>query len=154
MLGVDYSELSVEFARRIAKEKRGEGEAEVRFARWDIMTEDPAGILREEKGWDVVLDKGTFDAISLSEEKDALGRRICEGYCEKVLPLIKPGGCFLVTSCNWTEDELLGWFEGKKEGQQGWFEVVERVKYRSFSFGGVKGQSVSSICFRKCEDLP
>jgi SAM-dependent methyltransferase len=142
MLGVDYSERSVEFAARIAADKSGR---QVEFKWWDIMTASPVPILDgpNDEGWDVVLDKGTFDAISLSEQKDEQGGRICEGYKERVAPLVRLGGVFLVTSCNWTEEELVDWFKG------GELEVLERIRYRSFSFGGKKGQSVSSVCFRK-----
>ncbi|KAG9244137.1 S-adenosyl-L-methionine-dependent methyltransferase [Calycina marina] len=148
MLGVDYSERSIEFAQHIAAEKNfgptGGGKL-VEFRAWDIMTSSPTPILdgAQAYGWDVVLDKGTFDAISLSEEKDAQGRRNCEGYKERVVPLIREGGVFLVTSCNWTEEELRGWFEG------GELEVVESLRYTSFAFGGAEGQSVSTICFRR-----
>jgi hypothetical protein len=149
MLGVDYSEKSVEFARRIAEDKgvgSGTAEKEVEFRWWDVMSQDPVGIVlegRNEQGWDVVLDKGTFDAISLSEEKDTNGRRICEGYKERVVPLIRDEGILLVTSCNWTEEELVTWFQG------GELEYVNTIKYKSFSFGGRKGQTISSVCFRK-----
>jgi SAM-dependent methyltransferase len=149
MLGVDYSEKSVELAQRIAEDKGfgpKSGTAEVEFRFWDLMTQDAANVVlddRNETGWDVILDKGTFDAISLSEEKDQSGRRICEGYKERVVPLIRNGGILLVTSCNWTEDELRAWFEG------GQLEYVDTIKYRSFSFGGKKGQTISSICLRR-----
>jgi hypothetical protein len=149
MLGVDYSEKSVEFARRIADDKgfgTRSGAAEVEFRWWDIMLQDPMGVVLEgqnEKGWDVVLDKGTFDAVSLSEEKDQSGRRVCESYKERAVPLIRDGGILLVTSCNWTEDELRAWFEG------GELEYVDTIKYKSFSFGGRKGQTISSICLRR-----
>ncbi|KAI1868148.1 uncharacterized protein JN550_006636 [Neoarthrinium moseri] len=198
-LGVDYSERSVEFARRREEarqerfrgeggggeeeeEEEGEGnqhgededEVEearepVEFARHDILAaagpdaavvsgaQAPAGA---RGGWDVVLDKGTFDAISLSAATDARGRRINEGYRGRVLPLVRPGGLFLITSCNWTEEELERWFAGPQHddgeagaggaGARGWgFDVVDRIQYRTFSFGGVKGQTISSVCFRK-----
>jgi SAM-dependent methyltransferase len=143
MLGVDYSERSVEFAKRIA----GDRNLDVEFRWWDIMTQSASSILdgTQYSGWDVVLDKGTFDAISLSEETDVRGRRICEGYKERVVPLMREGGIFLVTSCNWTEEELREWFTGG----DGELEAVGRIEYKSFSFGGVKGQTISSICFRK-----
>ncbi|RDW60003.1 protein-lysine N-methyltransferase EFM4 [Coleophoma crateriformis] len=151
MMGVDYSQKSIEFARRIADDK-GVGsesaEKQVEFQHWDIMTQDPAGVVlsgTQGEGWDVVLDKGTFDAISLSDEKDASGRRIYERYRERVEPLIRGGGLLLITSCNWTEEELKALF--LVEG--GSLHLVEALKYKSFSFGGQKGQSVSSICFRK-----
>lgn len=148
MLGVDYSQKSIDFARRIAQEKRlGKGQVgEVEFELWDIMNQDPNGIVltgAHVTGWDVVLDKGTFDAISLSGETDAAGRRVCEGYKERVVPLVKEGGILLVTSCNWTEQELRTWFEGPE------LKYLDTIKYRSFSFGGQKGQTISSVCFRK-----
>jgi SAM-dependent methyltransferase len=145
MLGVDYSQRSVEFATRIAVDKGYDGNAqngrEIEFKWWDIMSQSPT--LLGTTGWDVVHDKGTFDAISLSDEKDTSGRRLCEGYKEKVLPLVKEGGILLITSCNWTEEELNGWFEG------GQLEIVKKIQYKSFSFGGKKGQTISSVCYRK-----
>lgn len=147
MLGVDYSQKSIEFARRISSDKKASGKAGVEFKWWDIMAQDPSGIVLEganETGWDVVLDKGTFDAISLSEERDTQGRRICESYKERVVPLIREGGIFLVTSCNWTEEELNSWFQGEP------LEYMDTIKYKSFSFGGRKGQTISSVCYRKC----
>lgn len=146
MLGVDYSERSVEFAKRIAEDKYVGENRRIEFKWWDLMNQDPAGVVLDGhnvEGWDVVLDKGTFDAISLSEEQDGQGRRICEGYKEKVVPLVRRGGIFLVTSCNWTEDELRSWFEGAE------LQYIDTIKYKSFSFGGRKGQTISSICFMK-----
>ncbi|KAF4535933.1 S-adenosylmethionine-dependent methyltransferase [Lasiodiplodia theobromae] len=148
MVGVDYSARSVELARRIAAERAKEEEkaaaADVDFEEWDILGEEP----RQEwlqGGFDVVLDKGTFDAISLSAETDAQGRRIFEGYREKVEPLIKPGGLLLITSCNWTADELKAWFV--VEG--GLLEYEDKIKYSSFTFGGRSGSKVCSLCFKK-----
>ncbi|KAF7879383.1 hypothetical protein EAF04_000579 [Stromatinia cepivora] len=160
MMGVDYSERSIEFAKRIAKDKRESEEEgtedgnEIEFITWDIMKEDPSPkVLNGEqaKGWDIVLDKGTFDAISLSQETDSDGKRIFEGYREEVLALVRKGGVAVVTSCNWTEEELIEWFSGKgEEEREVRFEVLRKIEYRSFSFGGVKGQTVCSVCFRKC----
>jgi len=148
MLGVDYSQKSVDFARKIAEDKgfgKDDGEKQVEFSHWDLITDSSAPILSppNEDGWDVVLDKGTFDAISLSEETDVQGRRICEGYKERVVPLIRVGGVLLITSCNWTEEELDTWFVG------GELERVKNIEYKSFSFGGKKGQTISSVCFRR-----
>jgi hypothetical protein len=151
MLGVDYSEKSVEFAKRIAREKGLSDGEEIEFKWWDIMSQDPSDedILSgdQAQGWDVILDKGTFDAISLSDEKDVQGRRICEGYKERVVPLMRNGGIFLVTSCNWTPAELKGWFEGG-EGEMR-LSVVGEIAYKSFTFGGAVGQTISSVCFKK-----
>jgi len=147
MMGTDYSQKSIEFARRIAEDKGfGEGtDGVVEFKYWDVMNDDPKVCLDgpNADGWDVILDKGTFDAISLSSEKDAQGRRIFEGYKERIVPLMRDGGLLLITSCNWTEEELRHWFEG------GELVYEDTIKYPSFSFGGKKGQTISSVCFRK-----
>jgi SAM-dependent methyltransferase len=152
-LGVDYSGESVALARQIARSGAvaGEAEDEVEFAEWDVLRGPYGAVLQgQEQGWDVVHDKGTFDAVSLSDEADALGRRVSEGYKARVVRVVRPGGLFLVTSCNWTEAELEGWFgEGSADVEGGRFVRVGRVEYPTFSFGGVKGQTISTLCFQK-----
>lgn len=149
MLGVDYSIQSVELARLVARERNigtQNGKKEIKFLCWDLMSQSPLdGVLVDEsrEGWHVVLDKGTFDAISLSNDKDSEGRRLCEGYREKVIPLIREDGIFLITSCNWTVQELDDWFLCPE------LEFVKTITYKSFSFGGKKGQTISSVCYRK-----
>lgn len=145
VVGVDYAPASIQLCRQIAMKK---GYAlgpsftgGMEFTQWDIMNVKPRPQWIE--GWDVVLDKGTFDAISLSGETDGEGRRVCEGYRGKAEALVKKGGLLLVTSCNWTEEELKGWFEG------GELEAIGRVEYPVFKFGGMTGQSVCTVCFRK-----
>lgn len=140
LVGVDYSTQSVRLAKDIGRSK-GEGHADISFCEWDILSQGPGEWLGD--GFDVVLDKGTFDAICLSQDTDTAGRRICEGYREKVEPLVKAGGRFLITSCNWTEEELRSWFHG------GHFTFAGKVKYPSFTFGGKTGSSVVTLCFEK-----
>jgi len=142
MLGVDYSGQSVRLAREIGAAKGAEY-ANIEFEEWDIISQAPGGWVRA--GFDVVLDKGTFDAICLSKEVDAQGHRICEGYRDKVEEVVKNGGRFLITSCNWTAEELRGWFE--VEGGKLVFEGA--AKYPSFTFGGKTGSSVCTLCFKK-----
>lgn len=142
MLGVDYSGTSVKFAQEVRASK-GEDYTSIAFCEWDLLAHPPGSWLGD--GFDVVLDKGTFDAICLSQEIDAQGRRICEGYREKVEPLVKRGGRFLITSCNWTAEELRGWFEGEGSGLM----YEDAVKYPSFTFGGKTGTSVATLCFKR-----
>ncbi|KAG5917937.1 hypothetical protein E4U53_004142 [Claviceps sorghi] len=157
-LGVDYSPQSVQLARQVgaakSREKPDAGADDktppVRFEEWDILMGPWETVLPgPERAWDVVLDKGTFDAVSLSGERTDAGGRICEVYPERVLPLVREGGLFLITSCNWTEDELTAWFAGRRGPDGGRFVPAGRIEYRTFSFGGVKGQTISTLCFRK-----
>lgn len=147
LVGVDYSEASVALARQIAKQKHSDQEddapANARFEQWDILNQEPGTWLGH--GFDAVLDKGTFDAISLSSETDNQGRRICEFYREKVTPLIKKGHFFIITSCNWTKEELLHWFILP----DGDLELFDEAKYPTFTFGGQQGQSVCTLIFKR-----
>ncbi|KAI8936647.1 hypothetical protein NX059_007046 [Plenodomus lindquistii] len=140
MVGVDYSTHSVALAETI-RDAKDDRHADVAFYTWDVLSQTPGTWL--ETGFDMVLDKGTFDAICLSQDTDEQGRRICEGYRSKVERLVKSQGRFLITSCNWTEEELKGWFN------TGGFTFEGKVRYPSFMFGGKTGSSVVTLCFRK-----
>lgn len=150
MVGVDYSQTSIELANRLAKEKEQSGVTT--FDTMNIIKDDPSQrAWWSEGGFDLVLDKGTFDAISLSEEtvpsESGEGDRINTLYPLKAIDMVKSGGFLLVTSCNWTQDELIRWFtQGKVEGRM---EVFDTIEYPRFKFGGVEGQAVSTVCFRR-----
>lgn len=58
----------------------------------------------ELKGFDVCIDKGTFDAISLSPEDREEAKKL---YVNSLKTVMKPGGFFIITSCNWTKEQLL-----------------------------------------------
>ena len=53
--------------------------------------------MRRDEGWDVVMDKGTYDAVALSEKVDKDGRRVYRRYPERIAEILKPGGYFLIT---------------------------------------------------------
>ncbi|KAF2400225.1 S-adenosyl-L-methionine-dependent methyltransferase [Trichodelitschia bisporula] len=165
MLGVDYSPASVELARRIEVARREGGPAEddeededeetddagpvfpsgppVVFAEHDILSPSPPSSLPA-GGADVLLDKGTFDAITLNSSVDT-GRTTGERYVSNIASLLQPTGRLVITSCNWTEAELRTWFERPGAG----FAFERRVAYPTFTFGGQSGQSVVTAVFRR-----
>lgn len=157
MLGVDYSAQSVALAKNIA-ESRSEEEAAttpVNFLEWDLLNgpadrDDASSPLSytpsPSRLFDIILDKGTFDAISLSTTEQQQQQHPCEIYRRRLLQLLSSGGIFLITSCNWTEPELRAWFAEDADGE---LSVVGRVEYPTFTFGGVKGQTISTLCFRR-----
>ncbi|OQE28545.1 hypothetical protein PENSTE_c003G01795 [Penicillium steckii] len=136
---------------------------EIRFEEWDILGSkavlSPSGkevslVETDETlswfpysrgGFDIVLDKGTFDAISLAG--DAKETRVCERYPAIVRQLIRAGGFLMVTSCNWTEEELVHWFTAAEGSDR--FIVWGRVEYPRFRFGGQEGQGVCTVCFQR-----
>ena len=131
MLGIDYSAYSVALTQTIAASD--EVTKDISFLERDILD-----VSMKCDVYDVVLDKGTFDAICLS------GRHgVEELYREQVQKMIKPGGLFLITSCNWTEEELRQWLEGDS------LHFHDKIAYPKIQFGGHVGQSITSICFRK-----
>ncbi|ODQ82197.1 hypothetical protein BABINDRAFT_158843 [Babjeviella inositovora NRRL Y-12698] len=141
MVGVDYSEHSVRFARDIAEENEVEG---ISFERVDILT-DNEWLSEERNTYDVVLDKGTLDAIALSD--DTYGERQQTGpqvYPHSIGKLLKKGGIFLITSCNFTEAELVKIIESCED-----LKVWKKIEYPVFEFGGIKGSTICSIAFIK-----
>lgn len=181
MVGVDYSDKSIALARKLHTQYASSSSAStppsdvpavdmsnIDFHVLDIITDSPsAQTWWPQSGFDLVLDKGTFDAISLSsstvfDPSTNAERRICELYPSKVLAMVKPDGFLLVTSCNWTETEVISWFTGASSAQdvnnheaethRARFTVYDSIKYPVFEFGGQKGQGVASVCFRRtCE---
>ena len=144
MVGVDYSEPSVQLARRIAAQRFDETAASesLRFEHWDLLSSPPGDWLKD--GFDVTLDKGTFDAISLMPQ-DSNSRHPCEVYCDKVTPLLKPGAFLIITSCNWTKEELIRWLVSN-DGQLNFYG---EAKYPTYAFGGQTGQSVVTVVFQR-----
>lgn len=144
MIGVDYSESSVQLAQRIAEQKQAyqSNLDRLSFECWDLLQSPPGDWLAD--GFDVVLDKGTFDAISLIEHtSDAASP--CQVYREKVTPLLKPGGFLFVTSCNWTKQELVQWL-APNDGELAYYD---EARYPTFTFAGQTGQTIVTVVFRR-----
>jgi SAM-dependent methyltransferase len=96
MHGIDYSENAISLAKSIAPEKETQDATSILFTVCDFLTEDIPRDHKTSHGWDLILDKGTFDAISLGE-KDENGHAPHWRYPERLSALMKPGGRFLIT---------------------------------------------------------
>ena len=158
MVGVDYSAASIDLARRIAAQRHDRfatatSSSGIRFETWDLLTQkpSPSWLPTNTAAFDVVLDKGTFDAISLmpTSTTNPESEHPCSIYHRNVLPLTKEHGFLIVTSCNWTRDELVEWLVPNDADEEGGLEVFREAGYPSFTFGGVKGQSVVTVIFRR-----
>nr|XP_002123098.1 EEF1A lysine methyltransferase 2-like [Ciona intestinalis] len=97
----------------------------------------------EQAIFDVCLDKGTYDAVSLNPEDSNKGR---ESYIQNMATLMNCSSVFIITSCNWTTSELTSHF-GKK------FNFIEELPAPTFSFGGKSGKTVSTCVFKKKNTL-
>jgi EEF1A lysine methyltransferase 2 len=149
MLGIDYSSLSIQLARRIERKRRddvGSAETTVCFEECDVLSEVPVD-RRSAGRFKVVLDKGTFDAISLSSDTDEDCRGKVEVYRSRIKSFMLLGGIFVITSCNWTEEELRSWLEEEEADGDGRLVLKDRIPYQPFRFGGREGQTVVTMCF-------
>ncbi|KAG5635727.1 hypothetical protein H0H81_010305 [Sphagnurus paluster] len=103
--GIDYSSGAVKLAKSIAMSR----ELHIAFNVSDFLQDDPPPLPYMEDSsdgvWDLILDKGTYDAIALGI-KDENGDSPVVKYPGRVDSILKPGGFFLITSCNFTEEEL------------------------------------------------
>lgn len=131
ILGIDYSSDAIKLATLIAG-KRSMEKATFRIG--DFLNEQISTLPEMTKStWDLVLDKGTFDAIALGAKDDS-GRSPAENYPSRIVELLRPGGVFLITceckmldaliytecndhtACNFTEEELENVFTAEAVG--------------------------------------
>ncbi|KAL5485819.1 EFM4_1 [Sanghuangporus weigelae] len=155
LAGIDYSPDAVRLAREIASE-RGRGCEKVIFEEVDFLNmrleegklcgilEVSAGEKGGGDGWTLVLDKGTYDAMALAE-RDEDGTRPSDSYPERVAALLAPGGYFLITSCNFTREELLRTFQTHDTG----LIYHSEIEFPRISFGGVQGSTYCSVALQK-----
>lgn len=93
--GIDYSPDAVELSKRIGATRQG-GE-DVNFSVCDFLSDSPPLLEgMDTQSWNVILDKGTFDAIALGP-KDSQGQSPAAKYPVRVASLLRPGGFFLIT---------------------------------------------------------
>jgi len=134
LVGVDYSEGAIQLASSIAENKQ----VNIKYQVCDMLSATESMALCPEGKFDVCLDKGTYDAISLNPE-DAEGCRA--KYITNVCSLLASDGLFILCSCNWTKAELLSQFKDK-------FDFLDDLPAPSFSFGGQSGNTVTTLVLR------
>ena len=162
-LGTDYCFDAVQLAqglvlrrqrdRQHVTQKQGEGGQEANlgaaaagFGCCEFLVDD---ILHTSLGgasaggnFDVIMDKGTLDALSCKFD-DLRGTRLVQQYLATLAGLGTPGrAVFVLTSANFTRMELCGVL-----GAAGW-EYVQHVPYPRFSFGGGSGTHVNTTLYR------
>merc|ERR1712157_68146 len=98
LTGLDYAAGSVKLAANICKDL-----SSVKVEQADILNLDEKFVSR----FHVAIDKGTLDAISLTPEDKAAALSTYSRNVAKMLNCKKFDKCYLlITSCNWTAEEL------------------------------------------------
>ncbi|XP_010924016.1 uncharacterized protein [Elaeis guineensis] len=148
LMGTDYSEGAIDLARNLAIR---DGFPHINFLVDDVLE------TKLDKKFNVVMDKGTLDAIGLHPD-GPVKRTI---YWESVSDLVVPGGLLVITSCNNTKDELLQEVEkfNKRRhtmqdldqgagSEPSVFHYLDHVRtYPTIMFGGVAGSRVCTVAF-------
>ncbi|GLU10712.1 hypothetical protein SLE2022_274980 [Rubroshorea leprosula] len=152
LTGTDYSEGAINLARSLADR---DGFSSIKFLVDDILE------TKLERQFQLVMDKGTLDAIGL--HPDGTVKRIM--YWDSVAKLVASGGLLVITSCNNTKDELvqeaenfnLRWIEmaedpntpkDQKTHRDPPFQYLNHVRtYPTFMFGGSVGSRVATVAF-------
>ena len=96
LIGLDYSSDAVKLARMVARTRSSE---EIGFHVCDFLSELPppaSGCLDPLGGWDLLLDKGTYDAIALGEKGESGGSPVA-AYPIRASRLLREDGYFLIT---------------------------------------------------------
>ncbi|KAF3444331.1 hypothetical protein FNV43_RR14021 [Rhamnella rubrinervis] len=152
LTGTDYSEGAIDLAQSLAHR---DGFANISFMVDDVLD------TKLERQFQLVMDKGTLDAIGL--HPDGPIKRIM--YWDSVSRLVARGGILVITSCNNTKDELVQEVEGFNKRSIGVFQETETPKdqdcretppfqylghvrsYPTFEFGGSVGSRVATVAF-------
>ena len=139
---LDYSENAVELAKKLV----GFDVNDDRIFKADIL--NPSTLpSKHYKTFDLIVDKGTFDAISLNPdfeglEKVSKTKIIADAFKNTLKNLLaKEDSLFIITSCNWTSQELEQIFGPE-------FKPIGEVTHTKFMFAGKSGQDVSTIIFK------
>ncbi|KAG8435722.1 hypothetical protein GDO86_013604 [Hymenochirus boettgeri] len=130
LTGIDYCRDAVELAKGICEK----GGVSAHFQVTDFLEN-----FHPSEPFDVCLDKGTYDAVSLDPTGAAEKRQL---YVKSLYQALKPEGLFLITSCNWTRVELLSQFG---DG----FDYKDELPTPKFSFGGKSGHSVTALVLQR-----
>lgn len=110
-----------------------------------------------EKCYDFVHDKATFDAISLGEDKQMISKYIY-GICQLLSD--SPNSILIVTSINFTQSELIHIFETLSTPSQRLkiskefnapnksLKHFKTMKYPEIQFGGSSGSIAATVAFK------
>jgi SAM-dependent methyltransferase len=152
LTGTDYSERAINLAQSLASR---DGFPNIKFLVDDVLE------TKLEQVFQLVMDKGTLDAIGL--HPDGPVKRMM--YWDSVSRLVASGGILVITSCNSTKDELVQEVESFNQRKSATaselevakddescrdplFRYVSHVRtYPTFMFGGSVGSRVATVAF-------
>ncbi|XP_064606578.1 EEF1A lysine methyltransferase 2-like [Liolophura sinensis] len=135
--GVDYSVGAITLAKQIATSRGMDG---IYFQTVDLLSDAVCeGTCLTPGKYKLCLDKGTYDTISSMPEQRELAMR---KYRETVREILRVDGQLVITSSNWTRKQLMSQFTPD-------FYLADEIPTPTLQFGGVCGNTVTVLVFRK-----
>lgn len=135
LTGIDYSNNAIELSKQIAADQN----LNINYHVLDLLAEHDIHKQLGNTRFDIVHDKGTYDAISIHPDNPAEKRATYIAHLHK---MTAENGLLILTSCNWTEDELCTSLAMK-------FIKRALIPTPTFKFGGKEGSVVTQIVFQR-----
>ncbi|KAL3109678.1 hypothetical protein niasHT_017222 [Heterodera trifolii] len=155
LVGLDYSTNAIELAKKQASSCNDHQSMPIEFGVVDLASDQLDNEFCHK--FDILIDKGTFDAISLTENR----QKSMENYflnIGKMFSVQKEASqllhYFLIISCNFTIDELIAHFvkmpSEEAAAADGIFQFVSPLPNapEAFKFGGSIGTTTNGAVFR------
>lgn len=139
VVGTDYSSNAITLANAVKEAAVAE---RATFVTCDIL-DDLSPVTKLHPKYAAVLDKGTYDAICLTPNASVAELRT--KYANAISNLLADEGYFVLTSCNWTKEELLSHFEHA-------FKYSGEIATETFQFGGRSGQNTTCVILTKRDE--
>lgn len=144
-LGIDYSANSVNLSTKIVQDRQLSEYIELREC--DFLNQAQVSSIAATRRFDVIIDKGTYDAICLLHgQSDENLKQTKEAYLRSVRALGKTGTVYILASCNHTQDELTQLIEFS-EDFEGNSKLIDKIETPSIEFGGKSGSQVTCLIY-------
>ena len=135
LVGIDYSEQAINFCKKLYSQN--DITKDIRFEVVDILQNN----FTSEK-FDIIIDKGTYDAICLMPNGDIqLNRQKYWYFITKHLK--NENSYFVIMSCNFTKEELLKFLL-----QNDAFQLIHEFETPKLLFGGKEGSQVTGLVMK------
>lgn len=133
--GIDYSEKAIEFCRQRLLVIGSVLDFRVVNVLYDSI----------DKTFNVIIDKGTYDAICLSPNMDI--DFIRQRYFNFLIKHLKIDGYFIIFTCNFTKNEMLNFLSNNRQNDEFYFELKHEFDTPMLTFGGQVGKQVTGLIF-------
>lgn len=146
--GVDYSENSIKFSNLILDRDYPQYKSNITFKQLNLL-EPLERQIEDHQKWnqfDIVWDKGTFDAICLNPDQSLSLDQLRAKYRAFLGSVLASNGLFILCSCNWSKEELVREFASDEMLE---LSLIDEIKQNSFVFGGKMGNTVTCLIFRR-----